>query len=371
MPCPTWYSSATASRPGTPRTCFTGWHDVDLTDAGRVRGPGGRASSWPAERDLDLRVLHTSVLTRAIRTAELTLRRGRAVAGCRSAATGGSTSATTAPCRARTRRRPRPSYGDGPGQGVAPQLRHPAAAGRAGRRPRTRPATPATGTCPAEALPATECLADVVARVLPYWDDAIVPDLLAEGPRGGAVLVVAHGNSLRALRKHIDGIGDDDIVGPRDPDRHPLPSTGWMTTSSVSPAATWATPRRPGRRPRPSPARPAEPRLPPRAGRREPGRSSTTAGRLDRAGRSHQAVCPHKRHRERLDGRLQGVRAPLSGADPDDLLDGEDPDLAVTDLAGAAPSSTIASITSSTWASSTRISSRIFGTNSTSYSAPR
>jgi len=40
-----------------------------------------------------------------------------------------------------------------------------------------------------------------------------VPDLLAEGPRGGAVLVVAHGNSLRALRKHIDGIGDDAITG--------------------------------------------------------------------------------------------------------------------------------------------------------------
>jgi 2,3-bisphosphoglycerate-dependent phosphoglycerate mutase len=64
-----------------------------------------------------------------------------------------------------------------------------------------------------ELLPVGECLADVVDRVLPYWYDAIVPDLLAEGPRGGAVLVVAHGNSLRALRKHIDGIGDDEIVG--------------------------------------------------------------------------------------------------------------------------------------------------------------
>ena len=67
-------------------------------------------------------------------------------------------------------------------------------------------------TSPPTLLPATECLADVVARVLPYWEDAIVPDLLAEGPRGGAVLVVAHGNSLRALRKHIDGIGDDEIT---------------------------------------------------------------------------------------------------------------------------------------------------------------
>ncbi len=49
--------------------------------------------------------------------------------------------------------------------------------------------------------------------MLPYWEDAIVPDLLAEGARGGAVLVVAHGNSLRALRKHLDGTGDEEIVG--------------------------------------------------------------------------------------------------------------------------------------------------------------
>jgi 2,3-bisphosphoglycerate-dependent phosphoglycerate mutase len=51
----------------------------------------------------------------------------------------------------------------------------------------------------------------VVSRVIPYWEDALVPDLLAEGARGGAVLVVAHGNSLRALRKHIEGIPDDEI----------------------------------------------------------------------------------------------------------------------------------------------------------------
>ncbi len=65
---------------------------------------------------------------------------------------------------------------------------------------------------PIDSLPLTECLADVVARAVPYWSDAIVPDLLAEGARGGAVLVVAHGNSLRALRKHIEGIHDDAIV---------------------------------------------------------------------------------------------------------------------------------------------------------------
>ena len=62
---------------------------------------------------------------------------------------------------------------------------------------------------PPDVIPATECLADVVDRLLPYWADAIAPDLKA----GHTVLVAAHGNSLRALRKHLDGIGDDDIVG--------------------------------------------------------------------------------------------------------------------------------------------------------------
>ena len=103
---------------------------------------------------------------------------------------------------------------------------------------------------PAEALPATECLADVVARVLPYWEDAIVPDLLAEGPRGGAVLVVAHGNSLRALRKHLDGIGDEEIVGPGDPDRHPLRLPARRRPVGGVRGRTWATPRRPRRPPK-------------------------------------------------------------------------------------------------------------------------
>src|SRR5690606_14671638 len=58
-------------------------------------------------------------------------------------------------------------------------------------------------------MPRTECLADVVARLLPYWEEAIVPDLRA----GHVVLVAAHGNSLRALVKHLDQISDTDIVG--------------------------------------------------------------------------------------------------------------------------------------------------------------
>ncbi|MDT7699483.1 MAG: 2,3-bisphosphoglycerate-dependent phosphoglycerate mutase [Pseudonocardiales bacterium] len=66
--------------------------------------------------------------------------------------------------------------------------------------------------------PLTECLADVVARMLPYWDEAIVPDLRA----GRTVLVAAHGNSLRALVKELDGISDEDIAGLNIPTGIPL-----------------------------------------------------------------------------------------------------------------------------------------------------
>ncbi|MEU1881237.1 phosphoglyceromutase [Streptosporangium sp. NPDC020072] len=71
---------------------------------------------------------------------------------------------------------------------------------------------------PGELLPKTECLKDVVERMLPYWYDAIVPDLAS----GRTVLVVAHGNSLRALVKHLDKIGDDEIAGLNIPTGIPL-----------------------------------------------------------------------------------------------------------------------------------------------------
>jgi 2,3-bisphosphoglycerate-dependent phosphoglycerate mutase len=69
-----------------------------------------------------------------------------------------------------------------------------------------------------EEMPRTECLADVLERMLPYWDDAIVPDLRA----GKTVLVTAHGNSLRALVKHLDDIAEDEIVGLNIPTGIPL-----------------------------------------------------------------------------------------------------------------------------------------------------
>jgi 2,3-bisphosphoglycerate-dependent phosphoglycerate mutase len=69
-----------------------------------------------------------------------------------------------------------------------------------------------------ETVPRTECLKDVVGRMLPYWYDAIVPDLR----RHDVVLVVAHGNSLRALIKHLDGLSDDEVVALNVPTGIPL-----------------------------------------------------------------------------------------------------------------------------------------------------
>lgn len=77
---------------------------------------------------------------------------------------------------------------------------------------------PRYAALPDELLPRTECLADVLDRMLPYWYDSIVPDLLD----GRTVLVTAHGNSLRALVKHLDGLGEDEVVGLNIPTGIPL-----------------------------------------------------------------------------------------------------------------------------------------------------
>ena len=105
-------------------------------------------------------------------------------------------------------------------------------------------------------VPSTECLADVVARMLPYWYDAIVPDLRA----GRVILVAAHGNSLRALIKHLDGISDDDIpdleiptgvpiVYELDDDLRPtVPGGRWLGDPAAVAAAAEAV-RRQGEKP--------------------------------------------------------------------------------------------------------------------------
>src|SRR4029079_15023407 len=77
---------------------------------------------------------------------------------------------------------------------------------------------PRYATLPSELLPRTECLKDVLVRAMPYWYDAIVPDLLS----GANVLVAAHGNSLRALVKHLDGLSDLAVAGLNIPTGIPL-----------------------------------------------------------------------------------------------------------------------------------------------------
>ncbi|SFA99779.1 2,3-bisphosphoglycerate-dependent phosphoglycerate mutase [Amycolatopsis marina] len=86
--------------------------------------------------------------------------------------------------------------------------------------------------------PLTECLKDVVARMLPYWESAIVPDLRA----GRNVLVAAHGNSLRALVKHLDGISDDGIAGLNIPTGIPLRYDLGEDLKPLNPGGTYLDP---------------------------------------------------------------------------------------------------------------------------------
>jgi 2,3-bisphosphoglycerate-dependent phosphoglycerate mutase len=184
---------------------FTGWIDVDLSPKGEdeARQAGralGRAGILPT-------VVHTSVLTRAIRTADLALEQ---------------LGALWIPVRRSWRLNER-HYGDLQGRNKAEtRQNYGEEQFILWRRSYATPPPPLRSddersahhdaryaALAPEQIPATECLADVVERLLPYWYDAIVPDLRA----GHVVLVAAHGNSLRALRKHLDRISDDDVIG--------------------------------------------------------------------------------------------------------------------------------------------------------------
>jgi 2,3-bisphosphoglycerate-dependent phosphoglycerate mutase len=184
---------------------FTGWTDVDLTEQGEAEARA--AGHALAAAGVGPTVVHTSVQTRAIRTAELALR---------------ELDRLWIPVRRSWRLNER-HYGDLQGRNKAEtKARYGDEQFLLWRRSYATPPPPLADDDPRHSrhdpryadlapdlIPATECLADVVARLLPYWYDDIVPDLRA----GHTVLVAAHGNSLRALRKHLDGISDDDIVG--------------------------------------------------------------------------------------------------------------------------------------------------------------
>jgi 2,3-bisphosphoglycerate-dependent phosphoglycerate mutase len=193
---------------------FTGWWDVDLTDRGRAEA--ARGGVLLAEAGLLADVVHTSVLVRAIRTAELALEAcGRSWIPVRRSwrlnerhygALQGKDKKQTAeafgPEKLHVWRR---SY-DVPPDPIEPGSEFDVAA------------DPRYAELPPDVVPRTECLKDTLIRVLPYWADGIVPDLRA----GRVTLVAAHGNSLRALVKHLEGISDDDIAELNIPTGNPL-----------------------------------------------------------------------------------------------------------------------------------------------------
>ena len=111
-------------------------------------------------------------------------------------------------------------------------------------------------------MPRTECLKDVIARMLPYWESAIVPDLAG----GHTVLIAAHGNSLRAIVKHLDDISDEDIAGLNIPTGMPLVYE--LDDRDAAGRARRPLPRPRGRRRR-------------RRGRRQPGRADVHASSSD------------------------------------------------------------------------------------------
>jgi 2,3-bisphosphoglycerate-dependent phosphoglycerate mutase len=193
---------------------FTGWTDVDLTDNGRKEA---KAAGELLQREgYGFDIAYTSVLRRAIRTLWITLdtmdlmwlpvvhswrlneRHYGALQGLNKA----ETAARFGEQQVLTWRR---AYA------VAPDPLTPDDPRWAGRDPRYKHLAPSD-------IPATECLRDTVARVMPFWKDSIAPAI----QRGRRVIVAAHGNSLRALIKYLDGISDDDIVGLNIPTARPL-----------------------------------------------------------------------------------------------------------------------------------------------------
>ena len=195
------------------KNLFTGWVDVELSDKGRAEAVSGGTQLKDAELLPD--ILHTSLLRRAINTANAALN---------------ECDRHWIPVKRSWRLNER-HYGDLQGKDKKqtkeqygeeqfmlwrrsydtppPEIADDNEFSQAGD-----PRYADLG----DAMPKTECLKDVVARMIPYWESDIVPDL----KDGKTVLVAAHGNSLRALVKHLDGISDADIAGLNIPTGMPL-----------------------------------------------------------------------------------------------------------------------------------------------------
>jgi 2,3-bisphosphoglycerate-dependent phosphoglycerate mutase len=193
---------------------FTGWVDVDLTEKGVAEARQAGHLLQQAGFTFDL--AYTSVLKRAIRTLWGTLdemdlmwlpvkhhwrlneRHYGALQGLNKA----ETAAKYGDEQVMVWRR---SY-DTPPLPLDPS------------DPRTSYADPRYASLKRDEIPLTECLKDTVARVLPFWNDEIAPSIRS----GKRIIISAHGNSLRALIKMLDGISDEDIVGLNIPNGQPL-----------------------------------------------------------------------------------------------------------------------------------------------------
>jgi 2,3-bisphosphoglycerate-dependent phosphoglycerate mutase len=191
---------------------FTGWVDVDLTDKGRAEAV--RGGELLVENGVLPDVLYTSLLRRAITTANLALdeadrhwipvhrtwrlneRHYGALQGLDKAATKEKYGEEQFMAWRRSYDTPPPPIERGSEFSQDADPRYADIGGG----------------------PLTECLADVVERFVPYYTETIVPDLKA----GKTVLIAAHGNSLRALVKYLDGMSDDDVVGLNIPTGIPL-----------------------------------------------------------------------------------------------------------------------------------------------------
>ena len=195
------------------KNLFTGWVDVDLTEKGRAEAV--RGGEMLVEAGLLPDIVHTSLQRRAITTAHLSL---------------DAADRHWIPVKRSWRLNER-HYGALQGTDKKQTLdEYGEEQFMLWRRSFDTPPPPLDDSSEfsqaadpryadlGDELPRTECLKDVIARFLPYWESEIVPDLQS----GKTVLVAAHGNSLRALVKHLDGISDEDIAGLNIPTGMPL-----------------------------------------------------------------------------------------------------------------------------------------------------
>ncbi len=196
------------------KNLFTGWVDVDLNEQGVEEAQ--RGGELLRERDLLPDVVHTSLQRRANRTGEIALnvadrmwidvrRSWRLNERHYGALQGKDKKQTLAEFGEEQFMLWRRSYDTPP-----PPIERGSEFDQS--------SDPRYAGLPPELIPSSECLKDVLERALPYWYDAIVPDLRA----GRTVLVAAHGNSLRALVKHLDDLDEDTVVGLNIPTGIPL-----------------------------------------------------------------------------------------------------------------------------------------------------